>query len=133
MQANTDVSSPSEEKPNDIKGGRNLLILGVVSVGIAIITTVISLVVYHKSGDIYLDRSRPGFLPDEEEVLKKPETTYSFPSSGVLTAGDIDDYILHFEEAVEVIDDLPSPFAATPLSDESLGIPAAPAEENVEF
>ncbi len=130
MQDNKDVNPVSpEEKPEDIKGGRNLLILGIVSVGIAVTTTIVSLVVYHKSGDIYLDRSRPGFLPDEEEVMQKPETTYTFPSSGVLTAGDIDEYITHFEEAVEVIDDLPSPFSESPLSDESLGIPAAPAPE----
>ena len=119
----------NNEKPAETHhGDHNLFILGVVSIAIAVTTTVVSLVIYHKSGDIYLDRSRPGFLPDEEEVTTKPETTYSFPSSGVLTEGDLDDYILHFEEAVEIIDDLHSPFSEAPLSDESLGIPAAPAE-----
>ena len=118
----------NNEKPASNRGDHNLFILGVVSIAIAITTTVVSLIIYHKSGDIYLDRSRPGFLPDEEEVTAKPETTYSFPSSGPLTEGDLDDYILHFEESVETIDDLKSPFSETPLTDESLGIPAAPAE-----
>ena len=47
-------------------GGRNLVLLGVGSILIAFIMTGVSLAVYHNSGDIYLDRSRPGFLPDEE-------------------------------------------------------------------
>ena len=52
-----------QKKP--ILGGRNLLILGIISVLIAVTTTGVSLAIYHYSGDIYLDRSRPGFLPDE--------------------------------------------------------------------
>ena len=50
------------------KGGKNLVLLGVLAVLIATVTTCISLAIYHNSGDIYLDRSRPGFLPDEEEI-----------------------------------------------------------------
>ena len=48
-------------------GGRKLIILGIASALIALATTGISLAIYHNSGDIYLDRSRPGFLPDEDE------------------------------------------------------------------
>ena len=50
------------------KNRRNLIILGLLSVIIATVTTGVSLAVYHNSGDIYLDRSRPGFLPDEDEI-----------------------------------------------------------------
>ena len=105
-------------------GSKNLLILGVVSVAIAIATTAISLVIYHNSGDIYLDRSRPGFLPDKTETQPRTESNYSFASSGQLTERDLDDYIKYYEENVDMIDDLESPFSSTPLSDESLGIPA---------
>ena len=126
------AEKPVEKPAETHRGDHNLFILGIISIVIAIVTTVVSLIIYHKSGDIYLDRSRPGFLPDEEEVTTKPETTYSFPSSGTLTDGVLDDYILHFEEAIEIIDDLHSPFSETPLSDESLGIPAAPAEDPAE-
>lgn len=115
---------------NNPDHSKNLLILGVLSVSIALVTTIVSLVIYHNSGDIYLDRSRPGFLPSEEEVEKKPESTYSFSSTGNIDAPILNDYIDHYEQAVEVIDDLESPFSAKPLSDESLGIPAAPASEN---
>ncbi len=104
------------------KTNHNLLVLGILSVSIAIITTVVSLVVYHNSGDIYLDRSRPGFLPDEDEVQKLPETNYTFPSSGAITEEALSEYIEHFQEAVDYIDDLESPFSSAPLSDESLGI-----------
>ena len=109
---------------------KNLLILGVLAISISLVTTIASLVIYHNSGDIYLDRSRPGFLPDEEEVETKPESNYSFGSTGNVDAPVLNDFIDHYEEAVEVIDNLESPFSATPLSDESLGIPAAEASKN---
>lgn len=109
---------------------KNLLILGIASVSIALITTIVSLVIYHNSGDIYLDRSRPGFLPDEEEVETKPQSTYAFDSTGTIDAETLNDYIDHYDDAVEVIDNLEAPFSATPLSDESLGIPATPNPEN---
>ena len=107
----------------DNAGSRNLLILGVITVGIAILTTTVSLIIYHNSGDIYLDRSRPGFLPDESEVRPQPEENYSFSSTGTITENDINDYIKHYEEEVDMIDDLESPFSETPLSDSALGIP----------
>ena len=67
------------------KGGRNLLILGVTAVAISVVATGASLLIYHNSGDIYLDRSRPGFLPDEEEIEEeetKRENSYEFSSEG---------------------------------------------------
>ncbi len=56
----------SEKKQN--RGAINLIIMGLLAVLIAVSTTGISLAIYHNSGDIYLDRSRPGYLPDEEEI-----------------------------------------------------------------
>ena len=50
------------------RGGRNLIILGCIAATIALATTSVSLAIYHGSGDIYLDRSRPGYLPDKEEI-----------------------------------------------------------------
>ncbi|MBR2600686.1 hypothetical protein IKE07_00900, partial [Candidatus Saccharibacteria bacterium] len=82
-----------------------------------------SLVIYHNSGDIYLDRSRPGFLPDKTEVQPVVDGDYSFEPSGQLTADNMDEYIKYYEENVDMIDDLVNPFSGTPLSDESLGIP----------
>ena len=119
-------SAPTSEaekvKP---RKNRNLLILGVLSVAIAVATTAVSLVIYHKSGDIYLDRSRPGFLPDEQELERddnKPED-YKMTDSGDLDYGKLDEYMQHYMEQLNELDELAEPFSATPLSDESLGIP----------
>lgn len=107
---------------------RNIVILGIVSVSIALLTTIVSLVIYHNSGDIYLDRSRPGYLPDEAEVENEPESTYSFPSSGPINEEVLNEYIDHYQQVLDYIDDLDSPFAETPLTDDSIGIPPAPPE-----
>ena len=50
------------------QGGRNLMILGCGAIFLAGVTTTASLMIYRSSGDIYLDRSRPGYLPDSEEA-----------------------------------------------------------------
>lgn len=121
----------ANDKVDEKRGGRNLVILGIASTGIAVITTVISLIIYHNSGDIYLDRSRPGYLPDEKEIEAQVESNYKFSNSGVLTANDINDYVEHFEENLGTIDDLKDPFAETPLSNASLGIPETKKEEPV--
>ena len=43
-------------------GARNLLILGCGAIAITAITTSLSLFIYRQTGDIYLDRSRPGYV-----------------------------------------------------------------------
>ena len=110
------------------RGGRNLVILGVASVLIAAATTSVALAIYHNSGDIYLDRSRPGFLPDEEEVEdendKGDEEEYDFAKDGQLTQEDMDEFVKHLKEEIQAIDDYKNPFGEGVLSDERLGIPA---------
>lgn len=111
---------PKKEKKN-----RNLLILGLASVGISIATTAVSLIAYHDSGDIYLDRSRPGFLPDEKEVEEQQEQKkdFVFESNGNLDPDILRIYLNNYEEQLDELDKLEKPFSSTPLSDESLGIP----------
>lgn len=112
-----------EEKPVEKK--RNLVILGIAAVLIAVATTGISLVIYHVSGDIYLDRSRPGFLPDEEEKKEEPEVLeYNFSKSGKLTKEIIGEYLEKLGAEVKALDDYEKPFSSEGLSDEVLGIPA---------
>ena len=104
-------------------GGRNLFILGAAATVIALATTGISLALYHNSGDIYLDRSRPGFLPDKEET--KPTTDdYTFTDSGEINAEVIRDYLRNLDFEIESLRKLEKPFDASSLSDEALGIPA---------
>ncbi|MBQ3474052.1 hypothetical protein IJH24_01315 [Candidatus Saccharibacteria bacterium] len=111
-------------------GGRNLVLLGVGSILIAFIMTGVSLAVYHNSGDIYLDRSRPGFLPDEEELKEEEvkEEEYEFSKTGTLSEEVLDEYLKHLKEEIEIIDSYEEPFNTGLLSDESLGIPAEDKE-----
>ena len=66
ISENAGAGAEKEERVN--KGGRRLIILAAVSIFISLSLTTVSLAIYHYSGDIYLDRSRPGYLPDTEEV-----------------------------------------------------------------
>ena len=119
------------EKRRLHRGGRNLLLLGLGSVVIALITTSISLAIYHNSGDIYIDRSRPGFLPDEKEVEEEElEDDYSFPKSGVLSADILEEYLEKLDIEVKAIDGYENPFSSSVLSDEKLGIPSAEEDDS---
>ncbi len=108
------------------KGSRNLIILGVVSTLIAISTAGVSLALYHNSGDIYLDRSRPGYLPDEEEVEQgqddEKEEEYEFSKSGTINKSTLDEYEKKLKEKIEELDSYSDPFDGQALSDERLGI-----------
>lgn len=108
-------------------GGRNLTILGIGAIIIAGVMTTVSLTVYRLSGDIYLDRSRPGFLPDDEEVASDPDpsTTYTFPDTGELNAADLDQYLKELKAVIDRLDDFDDPYTPEPLSNQSLGIDGA--------
>lgn len=107
-------------------GGRNLVLLGIGATLIAITTTTIGLAIYHLSGDIYLDRSRPGYLPDEAEVEEEAEaqpSEYNFGNSGKIDSATIDEYLKHLAEELNAVDAYKDPYNPTPLSDDHLGIP----------
>lgn len=107
-------------------GGRNLVIMGIASTLVALATTGVSLAIYHNSGDIYLDRSRPGYLPDESEIEKegeKEEEEYSFEKSGKLTVEVIEEYLEKLQTEVKAIDVYDGSFDEDVLSDKRLGIP----------
>ena len=114
------------------RGGRNLMLLGVGAILIALVSTSIGLLVYHNSGDIYLDRSRPGYLPDPEEVEEEQNinSTFVYADNGALDKSELGTYLEELREINKRLEALADPYAAGPLSDESLGIvPANGAEE----
>ena len=117
------VQKPKKQKISH--GGRNLVILGIVSTVIALVATGVSLLIYHNSGDIYLDRSRPGYLPDEEEIEDEgeKEEEYVFEKSGKLTVEVVEEYLEKLKTEIKAIDAYESPFNESVLSDERLGIP----------
>lgn len=108
------------------KGGRNLVILGILSCAIAVGTAGVSLAVYHGTGDIYLDRSRPGFLPDKEEIAEEEEDhgdgDYKFVPNGTVTGEVLDEYLKELKEEIDTLNLYENPFDASALSDERLGI-----------
>lgn len=108
------------------KGGRNIVILGVLSVAISVVLASVSLILYHNSGDVYLDRSRPGFLPDEEEIeddSKIEKTDFEFSDSGNITGETLDEYLENLLKEIEQLNRFEKPFDAKALTDETLGIP----------
>lgn len=136
--ATVDIQIPNEEvtsptpSTNKPKGGRNLLVLGIGAIIITTLTTGISLWVYRSTGDIYLDRSRPGFLPDEDEVDKntKVNTSFTYSDTGPLDAAGLEEYLKELRIINDRLRVLSDPYAPTPLSDESLGIkPISEPEE----
>ena len=113
----------TKEKMN--RGRWNLVILGVAATVIATVTTGVSLVIYHNSGDIYLDRSRPGFLTDEEEIEEETEEDdeFNFSKTGPIDLTVLEEYLKELQIEVEAIDANEKPFEEKVLSDESFGIP----------
>ncbi len=117
------------------RGGRNLIILGIGALGFSIFTTGVSLAIYRATGDIYLDRSRPGYLPDEEEATSEPEAVnFVFPETGPIDRSELDEYLKELQRVTDRLNEFSDPYAPDPLSDESLGIaPDADSEpENPE-
>lgn len=109
---------------NEHRGRRNLIILGLSAVSIAIITSAIELWIYRSSGDIYLDRSRPGYLPDIEEAKEEANTSYgyAYPESGALDIDELQEYLDELKETSSYLERIEDPYSPTSLSDESLGI-----------
>lgn len=108
------------------KGGINLVILGVLAILITATTTGVSLAIYHNSGDIYLDRSRPGYLPDEEEIEENEDEKmeYELDKSGKITMDVVEEYLENLDTETRTIDAYEDNFKPEVLSDKHLGIPA---------
>lgn len=105
------------------KCGRNLIIMGVSAIALTLILTVISIMIYHNSGDIYLDRSRPGYLPDEDEIEEEPLIEdYEFNKSGPVTPTVLEEYLDHLSAEVDALDAYGEAFPESTLNDDSLGI-----------
>ena len=107
-------------------GARNLFILGIASILIAVGTAGASLAIYHNTGDIYLDRSRPGFLPDKEEIEQDDDIVvdedYNFSANGKLDKEVLKEYLEKLDLEVKAVDSYEKPFDAEALSDERLGL-----------
>lgn len=116
----------NEETPEKkSSGARNIVILGVGSIIAALITSLVSLYVYHKSGDIYLDCSLPGAdcpsaRSDSEENNR--DQIYVFQDDDDINEKVLDEYLKEIEIPINRVKKLEEPFGGNALSDESLGI-----------
>ena len=103
-----------------------MVLLGVISILVASATTGIALAIYHNSGDIYLDRSRPGFLPDEEEISEENKEneikSYDFSEKGEVTGEVLKEYLDKLNEEIKGIEKAKDVFSEDALSDKRLGI-----------
>lgn len=123
----TELEQTIEKTPVTTKnhGGRNLMLLGVVSILISLITSMVSLYVYHKSGDIYLDCSLPdadcpSARSDSEDNQR--DNIYTFPDNGEITQEKLEEYLKELNANSEKLRKINMPFGGDALSDESLGI-----------
>jgi hypothetical protein len=120
----------SEDKP--IHGGRNLIILGLSAVLIAIVSTAASLQIYRSTGDIYLDRSRPGYISDGEKHSEEDDQKENFSNEGEITKSAIDEYFKEFDKITNRISESSDDFLLDAINDDSLGISVEETEEEAE-
>ncbi len=117
------IKPKTEDKPKLTNGGRNLLLLGLGAILVTFLVTFVALKIYHDSGDIYLDRSRPGFLPEKDEAESEVPSNYELKDSGPLTSELLDEYLESLKQEINRLNDFSSePFDPAPLSDQTLGL-----------
>lgn len=122
-EANFTEKAAENNKPN--RGTRNLILLGVIAVAIALGATTLSIWIYYETGDIYIDRSRPGFLPEEEEVAEEENQSnddYAFDETDDTNSETLNEYLDNLQTEVDKLDAIEDTFDSAPLTDESLGI-----------
>ena len=115
-----------------IHGGRNLIILGFASAVIAIIATAISLHIYRSTGDIYLDRSRPGYISEGEKHSKDDDQKETFSNEGEVDQKAINEYLKELDKVMGRISESSDDFSLEALTDDSLGISVEDDEEETE-
>lgn len=127
----TNQNGEANQNNQEIKGGRNLFILGVLSVAITVVLSCVALFLYRYSGDVYLDLSRPKDLPTEEEIeaaAKNPKPEANFSDSGKINEDTLNEYLEKLKAEIEYLKKFENPFGDKALSNESLGIPVETEE-----
>lgn len=112
----------SKNEPSLKPGGRNLLLLCLAGIVMALISTSISLIIYRSSGDIYIDRSRPGYISEDEVYDTADDGNESFSSDGEITKDVLDEYAKDINDTYQRLDTAKDAFSDKALSAETLGI-----------
>ena len=122
-----------DQEPKTIHGGRNLIILGFSVTVIAIISTAISLHIYRETGDVYLDRSRPGYIFEDEKHDTDDDKKELFSADGEVDASVLNQYLKEFDTVMDRIEDASNDFSPEPISNESLSIDIVGHDEDFNF
>lgn len=112
----------SKNEPSLKPGGRNLLLLCLAGIVMALISTSISLIIYRSSGDIYIDRSRPGYISEDEVYDTADDGNETFSSDGEITKDVLDEYAKDINDICQRLDAAKDAFSDKALSAETLGI-----------
>ena len=115
------MNNEEEKDKKPIRGGRNLVILGLGAIAIAMVTTSISLYFYSK-GDIYIDRSRPGYISEDEKHNDDDDKKENYSNEGAITEKSLTEYIEELDRVSERIEASQNDFGPDPLSDDNLMI-----------
>lgn len=122
------MSKKEDKDKKTIHGGRNLIILCLGSIMIALITTSVSLYFYGK-GDIYIDRSRPGYISEDEKHNTDDDVQEKYSNEGDITEKTLTEYIEELDRVSERINASKNDFGPDPLSDDNLMITSNDEEE----
>ena len=122
------MSRKEDKDKKAIHGGRNLIILCLGSITIALITTSVSLYFYSK-GDIYIDRSRPGYISEDEKHNTDDDVQEKYSNEGDITKKTLTEYIEELDRVSERINASKNDFGPDPLSDDNLMITSNDEEE----
>lgn len=112
----------NDKEPMKSSSQRNIIVLAIVVLCCAILSTTISLAIYNLSGDKYLDRSRPGFLAEDPDEKPETDEKYQFSDSGRIDQGVLDEYLQEYDKKTDQIDQINTPYSADALSYGALGI-----------
>ena len=104
-------------------GAYRLIILGISAVLIALTTASISLIIYTISGDIDLDRSRPGFISEiEPSDNESSDELTPFSPDGPINHDVLGEYLQKLDALMQNITADPDAFSSDALSDKVLNI-----------
>jgi uncharacterized protein with ParB-like and HNH nuclease domain len=123
------MSLTKKDNKKTIHGGRNLVLMALLAISIALTTSSISLAIYRATGDIYLDRSRPGFISENEKHNTEDDGKEKFKAEGGVAKKDIEEYLNTLNTIDKRIRDASESFSEDPISDETLGITASEPDQ----
>ena len=103
--------------------------MGILAIAIALLTTSVSIYFYSK-GDIYIDRSRPGYISEDEKHNDEDDRQEKYSNEGDVTEKSIDEYLDELDRVTERIEATQNDFGPDPLSDDNLLITSNDQEDD---